>query len=282
MTRTISRESFHPWRPETLIPLSLQETSEGGRSLNFNVCFCMWLSPCEKMGAVPVWTIENLCWQGKERADKGHSNIQDVLYHICLALSTHRSRIAWAPLRVIAATQSVQSHPSSAVPAHLPWFLGLIYELGRRSCQEQPSSGHLCSTFMSVVTVFLQMWVLRVQAGQGSVKTPHTSTWSQIIFGPSPLKWSWLIRLKNHRNHPGRCWCLGGSLGWMEVEARWSVESFLSEIISKKKSGWAALQVCSHSPAWAVSDCVTKGGLQTAPGHRQMGAGIHPLDHLFW
>lgn len=60
-----------------------------------------------------------------------------------------------------------------AAPAHLTWSLVFIYEWGRRSCQEQPSSRHFCCIFMPIDIVFLQTWILRGQANQPSMKSPH-------------------------------------------------------------------------------------------------------------
>lgn len=159
MTRTFSKDDFHPCRQEKLTPVSLQERSEGSRSLHFNTLYCMWLSLYEEMAAVllPVWTTEDSCGQGKERTDKGYSKIQGcpLQYPLC---SQHTWKHHWVSSALGYCNDKwlVKSHSSTIAPACSTWCLVLIYERGRRSCQEQRSSHHLCCTFMSIAIAFLQ------------------------------------------------------------------------------------------------------------------------------
>lgn len=126
MTRTISRESFHPWRPEKLIPVSLQARSEGQRSLNVNACFCMWLRPWEKMAVVLLrfWTTEDSCWQGKERTDRGYSKIQGHHFPYLLC-SQHTWKQRWlnSTLGYCNDARAVQSHTNTLHQPiwHDPW-----------------------------------------------------------------------------------------------------------------------------------------------------------------
>lgn len=189
MTRTFSKDDFRPCRQEKLTPVSLQERSEGSRSLHFNTLYCIVIKSVWGDGSSAAARVDNwrFLWAGQGEDRQRLQQNPGVSFTVSPLLSAHME----APLSEFC-SGILQWQMAGEIPLQhrctslFDMVFGVDLWEGTKELPRAAIQSSSLLHFPVYSYCFPANWGVSRKSLTWSLPTPDT--WSPVIFSPSSSK----------------------------------------------------------------------------------------------